>query len=269
MKNILVPVEEHSLLPQVLETSLLIAQAFGSYVEGLPTTAFVPDAMPAEMAMVSAPITDPVTRRETAEAYRHQFESFMAGRGTPMSFGWYGDELKDDSFVGEYARTFDLTVVGRPGTNPNHPRISTVEAALFESGRPILVVPPRTPGTFGQAILIAWNRSTETARTVAFGLPLLLRAERVIVLEVAGWGRGDATGANLVRSLRRHGVVAELRTVQDAGGAGKTVLTTAAAGGCDLLFKGAYTVSRLRQMIFGGPTTHILAHAELPIFMAH
>jgi nucleotide-binding universal stress UspA family protein len=33
--------------------------------------------------------------------------------------------------------------------------------------------------------------------------------------------------------------------------------------------KGAYTQSRLRQMIFGGPTQHILEHAELPVLMAH
>ena len=50
---------------------------------------------------------------------------------------------------------------------------------------------------------------------------------------------------------------------------GETFLTEAQAFGCDLLIKGAYTQSRLRQMIFGGPTSHILSHATVPVLMAH
>ena len=46
-------------------------------------------------------------------------------------------------------------------------------------------------------------------------------------------------------------------------------LAEATAVGADLLIKGAYTQSRLRQMIFGGATSHILANAMLPVFMAH
>jgi nucleotide-binding universal stress UspA family protein len=277
MKNILVPVEQHTLLPQVLETSLLLGQQFESYVEGLPITFAVPATMAPDVAIPPASLIDPVSRHETTVACRHHFESFMEGRSVPrstrettgLSFGWYRDELKDDTFVGDYARSFDITVVGQPGTKQNRPRAATVETVLFESGRPAFIVPPTPPATLGRSILIAWNRSTETSRTVALGMPLLLRAERVIVLEVAGWGKGDATGADLVRSLRRQGVPAEAQTVKDTGGAGRTVLTTAAATDCDLLFKGAYTVSRFRQMIFGGPTTHILARSELPVFMAH
>jgi nucleotide-binding universal stress UspA family protein len=74
----------------------------------------------------------------------------------------------------------------------------------------------------------------------------------------------------MARSLRRHGLPVEARSV-DPGrrGAGETILETAAALGCDLLVKGAYTQSRLRQMIFGGATSHLLAEAEVPVFMAH
>lgn len=50
---------------------------------------------------------------------------------------------------------------------------------------------------------------------------------------------------------------------------GEAILATAASQGCDLLIKGAYTQSRLRQMIFGGATRHILANATLPVLMAH
>jgi nucleotide-binding universal stress UspA family protein len=277
MKNILVPLEEHSLLPQVLETALLLGRAFESYIEGLAITLDLPVTMPVDMAIGAPSVLDPTTRREMAAACHHHFETFMAGQGVPrattglpgLSYGQHDGDLANDAFLGAYARCFDVTVVGRPSTRANHARLATVEAALFESGRPVLVVPPTGPATLGRRVVIAWNRSTETARTVALGMPLLMKAERVIVLEVEGWGSAPSTGADLARSLRRHGIRAEFQTSSGSGGPGQVVLGTAKAVGCDLLFKGAYTQSRIRQMIFGGATSHILATTEVPVLMAH
>jgi nucleotide-binding universal stress UspA family protein len=119
-------------------------------------------------------------------------------------------------------------------------------------------------------VMIDWNRSTETARTVAMALPILAQADSIIVLEVEDWGAGAATGDDLAKALRRQGFNVASQTVRDnRSGAGPTVLAAAAAAGCDLLVKGAYTQSRIRQMIFGGATSHILARTELPVFMAH
>src|SRR5918994_5754525 len=81
MKNILVPIEEHSLLPQVLETALLFGRMFDSYIEGLPITLDLPVAMPVDMAIAPPSVLDPQVRREMAEASRHHFETFMAGKG--------------------------------------------------------------------------------------------------------------------------------------------------------------------------------------------
>ncbi len=72
------------------------------------------------------------------------------------------------------------------------------------------------------------------------------------------------------RSLRLNGIAAEpMRVKSDRRSAGEAFLATAASLGCDLLVKGAYTQSRLRQMIFGGATSHILAAATVPVLMAH
>src|SRR5215212_7501638 len=122
MKNILVPIEEHSLLPQVLETALLLGRIFDSYVEGLPITLDLPVAMPVDMAIAPPSVLDPQVRREMAAASRHHFEAVMTGEGVPrvregaagVSFGWHEGELADDAFLGDYARAFDITVVGRP-----------------------------------------------------------------------------------------------------------------------------------------------------------
>ncbi len=74
----------------------------------------------------------------------------------------------------------------------------------------------------------------------------------------------------LVASLRRHGVPARTVPTSDTlKGPGHAVLETAYKLGADLLIKGGYTQSRMRQFIFGGPTSQILAEANLPVFMAH
>ena len=114
-------------------------------------------------------------------------------------------------------------------------------------------------------ILIAWNRSTEQARTTAFAMPLLKRAERVTILTVEGATVAGPSGEDLARSLAAHGIAAATITLPAGkGNAGETILRKAGELGCDLIVKGAYTQSRLRQMIFGGTTRHILTNANAP-----
>jgi nucleotide-binding universal stress UspA family protein len=146
----------------------------------------------------------------------------------------------------------------------------TLEAALFESGRPILVAPPTPPPTLGETIVIAWNGSTETTRAIAFSAPLLRRAKRVIVTSAESGLVPGPTGEQVARYLRNCGIDAEIMNVPGSGrSAGEAFLANAKSVGCDLLVKGAYTQSRLRQMIFGGATSHILSAATLPVLMAH
>src|SRR6185437_10528971 len=99
---------------------------------------------------------------------------------------WLNAAPDGDNFVGAYARVFDLTVLGRPGDEPHSPRMTTLEAALFESGRPVLIAPPTAPQHIGRNVLLAWNCSTEQARTTAMAMPLLNTAQLVTVLTVEG-----------------------------------------------------------------------------------
>jgi nucleotide-binding universal stress UspA family protein len=165
---------------------------------------------------------------------------------------------------------FDVTVLGRPGESAQSPRLSTFEACLFESGRPILLAPPTPPQKMGENVLIAWNHSTEQARTNAFAMPLLQGARKVTVLTVEGGSVVGPTGEQVKRHLQFNGIAAEAVTVNPGNrNAGEVILSHAEQLGCDLLIKGAYTQSRLRQMIFGGATRHILAHTKLPVLMSH
>jgi nucleotide-binding universal stress UspA family protein len=276
-KTILVPTEQHDLMSATLETALLLARGFDSYIEGFALRI----AIPAAFAMVdvgSVPI--PPLEQEIAEytkRTRSLFEDFMLAHGVTrcqaagLSYGWLEDAREGDQFVGGHGRLFDVIVLGRPGRDQRGPRMTTLEAALFDSGRPVLIAPPSPRPEMGTNVLIAWNGSTEQARTIGFAMPFLKRASRVIVLTVEGGAAVPGpTGEQVCRYLQRNGIVAKPMTVGLEGRlTGEAVLAHANALGCDLLIKGAYTQSRLRQFIFGGTTRYILNNATLPVLMAH
>src|SRR4051794_37218643 len=216
-----------------------------------------------------------------AQAARQQFEAWMTTHSVPprpdephgLCFGWHGDELVDDDALGCRGRAFDLIVIGRPGSERDQPRMASVESALFDSGRPVLLVPPSVaeqPSTLGETIVVSWNGSSETARAVSFAMPFLVRVRQVVVLTVKGATVEGPSGAEIAATLRLHGVAASALTHEDERRSpGATILAQARALGADLLVKGAYTQSRIRQLIFGGPTQHILEHADLPVLLAH
>lgn len=277
MKSILVPVEDHDRMDEVLATALLVARQFDSYIEGVPLGPDVAEMVAADFSM-SGIVFDDRTRRAFLQSASETFQGFMTRHGIPrrtdetmrVSCGWSGETLVSAESAGEYGRVFDLIVVGRPGSASNEPHRSTLEGALFESGRPLLIAPPTAPQALGSIIAIAWNGSSETARSIGFAMPLLTRARDVPILAVPGLRLPGPTDAQLARGLRRHGVPARVVDVAEAGRApGRALLETAAGIGADLMIKGGYTQSRIRQMIFGSVTSDILAAANLPVFMAH
>ncbi len=105
---------------------------------------------------------------------------------------------------------------------------------------------------------------------MADAMPLLRLAERITICTVEGATVAGPSGEQMARSLKLNGINAEPIALKPSKrGAGETLLAKADELGCDLIIKGAYTQSRLRQMIFGGTTRHILANAKLPVLMAH
>jgi hypothetical protein len=150
MKSILVPTEQHALLPSTLQCALLLARKFDSYVEGF---ALFPAMV--ELYALDSGVPLPIEEvrdhdAEMAKQTRDAFEAFMTKNGVArtnanggLSFGWLDSAPDGDPFVGSYGRVFDLIVLGRPGTSRwSRPSLTTIEAGLFESGRPVLIAPP-------------------------------------------------------------------------------------------------------------------------------
>lgn len=277
MPSILVPFHDDGLSESALATAAAILPDLKAYVEGLfvlrPPQIFASEGI----AIPGGYITELAEEeRALADRAKERFERAAQGLGIALDESghkcgtWQESEGLEPLVVGERGRLFDAVVIGRTAQHLAADWNATCEAALFDCGRPVVVAPEQAPSELGKNIVIAWNCSTETARTVSHGRRLLAAAEQVVVLTVTGATVPGPSGEELAEHLRRGGVNASARTVEPGtrpvGGA---ILEEANSEGADLLFKGAYTHARLRQMIFGGPTRHILTHAQLPVFMAH
>src|SRR5664280_1096752 len=279
MKTILVPTENHDAMRSALETALLLARRCDSYIEGFALRWRIIEFAGADM-MGGLPL-ERFTQdsAEEAKKARQIFESFMqkydvprsTGTRVSLSFGWLDEAPEGESFVGSYGRVFDVIVMNRPDANSTGLYNRAIESGLFESGRPILLSPPSPPRQIATNVLIAWNCSTEQARATALAMPLLQKADRVTILTVTGGTAVPGPSAKqLIRYLQCNGIAAEPLAVElDGRNTGEAILATAQSLGCDLLIKGAYTQSRLRQMIFGGATQHVLANAAIPVLLAN
>ena len=274
IKTILVPVEAEEYRDGVLNAALLLGQATDSYIEGCALGTHRTDAIavgPMGGGVVTLPESEPPV---SPNELRRMFTDFMQRHGVPpalvpeqrLCFGWTGDELLYDDQFGSHSRVFDVVVAGRPNTDRRGPRIATLESTLFEGGRPVLVVPPTATRILGQTVVISWNCSTEAARAVSFAMGLLEAAKRVVILTIDGGTVAGPSGTELCKTLSAHGIAAEERTVSpEDKSIGEAILHHSKELGADLIVKGAYTHSRLRQMIFGGATSYLLHNSDLPV----
>ena len=279
MKTILVPTQHIPAMNSALATATLLARHTGAYIEGFPLRVAIPPYVVAELtAGLTLDAYDAQRDEEIAEL-RRSFEAAMqqhriapsGAAGEHPCFGWRTAASEDESFIGSLGRAFDITVISRLDAESSGLHRRAIETALFESGRPVLLAPPVAPARIATNVMIHWNGSTEQARANAFAMPLLHRAERVSVLTIAGGQDVPGPSADdIIRQLQHNGIAATpVRVKLGDRETGEAVLDCARAEGCDLLVKGAFTRNRLRQMIFGGATSHIMEHADLPVLMAH
>ena len=170
------------------------------------------------------------------------------------------------------ARRFDLAVVGQAQREYGVSEELMIEGALFESGRPVIVVPYiQKRGLTLERVLACWDGGRTSARAIGDAMPILERASSVDIVIVAEERKNDEiTGANMSEHLTRHGIAVNVKriakgdlTIEDA------ILSYAADSGADFMVMGGYGHSRLREFILGGVTRGILATMTVPVFMSH
>ena len=281
MKTILVPFRDDATAHTALDLACRAATARGASIEGLfiQTAPLVYASEGIAIGGYVTQLADEELRR--GDEARTRFVERVRANG--VAFVEDGDETADgaraswrqidglgEQIVGEYGRVFDLIAIGRE-TDESSPDWNVLcEAVLFESGRLLLLAPPSLSPTFGERVAVLWNGSTETARTLGVAMPLLEAAREVVVCAVEGVDVPGPTVHQVARCLASNGIDARTHvTALDGRAPGPAVLEDAMEAEPDMLLKGAYAQSRLRQMIFGGPTRHILKYAEIPVLMGH
>ena len=178
--------------------------------------------------------------------------------------------------VARQGRYADLILIGRTSTDAGQRYLleKALEGALFESGRPVAVIPDGWKGAFGRRIMIGWDGSREAARAISAATPLIAKADEVTVAlaapRVGDDMHGEEPGADLGTVLARH---SENVTVDRLPALGRSVTESilAHARDCnsDLLVLGGYGHSRFTEAVFGGVTRDMLSKAEIPLLLAH
>lgn len=257
--------------------ALSLARQFDAHLTGL-VLALEASIPPTIMGEVPVTLLDMQRQRAAEEAAagaaRFKAAAERAGgrtetRTVQCSEGEAGDLLVSS------ARVSDLLILGQNAPDDFFPlRTMFIKTALFQSGRPVLIVPYIGPEEASlDQVTIAWNGGREAARAVHDALPLLRRATRVNVV-VAGEvpvAHGDVeAGSDLALNLARHGLKVNLDRIDgSANDVGETLLSYLADTDSNLLVMGGYGHSRLRQYVLGGVTRTILDSMTVPVLMSH
>ena len=170
-------------------------------------------------------------------------------------------------------RCSDLLVLGRPGSDPENVAPATVEAAVHECARAVMIAPPNAGnGAFG-SVIVAWNGSFQAARAVEYSLPVLQKASSVTIL-VVGSKPDDVGASYLARNLGRHGIATTVDGIDPgtvSGRArGRALLDYTHGKGADLLVMGAYGRGQVMSFLgMGGATGKVISSCRVPLLMAH
>jgi nucleotide-binding universal stress UspA family protein len=168
------------------------------------------------------------------------------------------------------ARVAGLSVVPSIAARDDEFWTSVRDAALFQSGRPVLVITEKTPSRFGDTIVVAWKDSVESVRAVAAAEPFFAKAKRIVLLSVAESDKDDPSLAAMAEYLALAGLKVEAsRIALKFDTVGQALLQEAAKTPGALLVMGAYGHWRWREWVFGGVTQELLRDTTVPVLMAH
>jgi nucleotide-binding universal stress UspA family protein len=257
-----------------VDYAVSVAAAFGAHITGC---AFLYDPVVADGMLGGVPVElIELQREESGKIARAAVERFAAAA---KSGGVFAEHRILDSTIGgaaatfgRLARRFDLVVAGQGEPEQGASRNVMIEAALFESGRPLLIVPYIQRSAFEAGrVLVCWDGGRTAARAIGDALPFLIRARAVDILIVAEERKDDElAGSDMGAHLARHGVKSEVRRIVRGDIAiEEAILSYAADSSADLMVMGGYGHSRLREFILGGVTCGILQSMTLPVLMSH
>ena len=167
------------------------------------------------------------------------------------------------------SRFADLLVLAQPQKDSPGTLLEAIDAAMFETGRPLVLIPSGVSSVIGKRIIVAWNGSTQAALAVSAALPLLHLASQIDIVQIGDIGK-DAPTSELALYLSLHGIKTQVHAIDlGTSDTGDALMDAAERFDADLIVMGAYGHSRFRERILGGVTRDVLANCPWPIFMMH
>lgn len=282
LRTITLPVRGDGKGNNVLAHAVVLAKRFDAHITVLHCRARPNDMMPFGVPiprMMRDQLMESATKLadEEEQALHTEFSALIKTMeieergpvsGTP-SASWQEAAGRQIDVLKHHGRLADLICVAKPDRDRNLGS-NTLKAALFASGRPVLMCPPREdiPLTLGQHVAIGWNGSIEAARAVALSMPLIEGADKVTILS-AGEEIHGATCEDLIAYLALAGVHASLDRFEAKGSIGRALLEHTVSSGADMLIMGAYGDSHERETVFGGNTQVVVDQAMIPVILVH
>jgi nucleotide-binding universal stress UspA family protein len=286
-RRLLLPLTGTAAGEAALHTALIVARIWNAHVHCLHVRVDARDVAPLAGEGLSGAMIEEMmaaTERESGERagrVHALFERFVEGldvtialnaesalktEGPTLSFESIAG--REEDVVAQQSRLYDMAVVPHPEGDDDVSSSDALHAVLFDSGRPVLIAPRQPPATIGTRVCCAWNGTAESAAAINAALPWLHRAERVQLLHSEGYQRRGPSVDGIRAYLRWHEIEAEAVAFQpQTREVGAGLLGAARDFGADLLCMGAYSHSRLRQLILGGVTRHVLENADIPVLM--
>lgn len=288
MRALLAVLDHHASNHPLLETASALTAAWKARLEVfLPYPLFGEPDLQAIADQTNANALQQVVEEarrqgtELVKAARREFEDCCRMHGVAISADYVGEQpfarwvayadFDRGCRVARHAALADLILVQRPHADSGEGYEALIDKLLDGTGRPVMLVPPSGADAACRRIAIAWNGSAENVRAVAAALGLIGAAEAVDII-TAESDRASGTAANKLASyLASHGIAAVPHVLArgDNRPVGEAILETCSAMESDLLVMGAYTHTRWQEKMFGGVTRHVMAHAGLPVLMAH
>ena len=250
-----------------------LADRFKSSVIGI--TAGFPNMPVHSRGMIASSVleTDYKELKQAIARCESRFRKALESIGN--SSEWRSDAAYPADFLATEARAADLLIVGRHEKGVVFVQHQSLDIgdAVMKAGRPILVVPPRKTFLALNCVLIAWKDTAEARKAISAALPLLKRAQEVMIVEIVSDDREREAAArrvaDVVKWLKSHKVNASASAELSAGDAGTHLDAIASESGVDIIVAGAYGHSRLREWVFGGVTRHLLQHSSMFVFLVH
>lgn len=283
MKSIAVPVADTSECGLVLDTAFGLGARLGARVCGYH---MMPEPTPEDYQVDLGTFwagggprspwqgQDQEQVEAQAEAARKLFTSKMEKHDYSLAAdaerkACYSDERgTPEKMIPVIGPVHDLIMVSRPPARGGQKAWAVMLSALFDGGVPVIVLPQKDIDLKLDKVMVAWNNGATEAMLLRLAAPLLAQAGEVVLVTVgAGVAQGPAA-SEMVSYLADYGVNASCKQIED-GKEGRALDAAAQEMGADLIVSGAYTRGRLREMVFGGVTEHLITKSELPCLLLH